>query len=58
MSATSTANKVTRSVALDKSVAASAGREAKAQNRSFSNYVETLIAEALKSKKKGEKAKA
>ncbi|RYD62373.1 MAG: hypothetical protein EOP83_14795 [Verrucomicrobiaceae bacterium] len=38
--------KVTRSVALDKDVAAAATKAAKAENRSFSNYVETLLARA------------
>lgn len=42
------ATKVSRSVALDKDVAEKASRAAKKQNRSFSNYVETLLAEELK----------
>lgn len=42
--------KVSRSVAIDKSVAVAAQREAKKQNRSFSNYVETLLADALSKK--------
>jgi|GEM_PF-2796856 len=39
--------KISRSVALDKKVAAAAQREAQKQNRSFSNYVETLLAAEL-----------
>ena len=40
--------KVTRSVALDKDVAEAATQAAKAENRSFSNYVETLLTKAQK----------
>ena len=47
MSATQAVTRISRSVALDKDVAKRAAKAAKAQNRSFSNYVETLIANAL-----------
>lgn len=46
------ATKVSRTVALDKEVAKSASAEAKRQNRSFSNYVETLLAEAREEAKR------
>lgn len=44
---TTTSPKISRSVALDQEVARRAAEEARAQNRSFSNYVETLLAAAL-----------
>lgn len=43
----STRPKLTRSVALDQDVARASARAARAQNRSFSNYVETVLARAL-----------
>jgi len=45
---TPTKSKVTRSIALDKTVAAAASRMAKAENRSFSNFVETVMTEAVR----------
>ena len=44
---TTTSAKISRSVALDQEVARRAAEEARAQNRSFSNYVETILAATL-----------